>query len=197
MRRRHGTPAGFGDRTTRQASLRAGRSTPRRPPSTLAPSAEGASDHARQRQAVGDFDRRDVVLLGGLVRWRHSEDPDRQLRHRLEGGGRARRLLPGDRRRHLPGSRARCRRCARADRRSTMRSCSPPAGSTSTSPPNSFGPLNFVQRKYSDGGGRGDLPKRPVGADRASGAGERQFRRTEGQADHDRLRHAHRQLGVS
>ena len=33
---------------------------------------------------------------------------------------------------------------------------------------NSFGPLNFDRREYPDGGGRGDLPEGPVGADRPS-----------------------------
>ena len=160
----------FGDRTTRQASLRAGRSTPRRPPSTLAPSAEGASDHARQRQAVGDFDRRGVVRLGGLVRWRHSEDPDHPVRHRLEGGGRAWRILPGDRHRHLSTLRPRCRiapgRAAGQPRATPRRRparfqhrhqllCS----------------AQFRARKHPDGRGCRDVPKGPVGADRASGAG--------------------------
>ena len=82
--------------------------------------------------------RRWAILLGAVLfaacgSGRAARRGDGQFRHGLEGRGRAWRLLPGDRHRDLPALRARRDVAARAGRRSTTRSCSPPAGSTSTS----------------------------------------------------------------
>ena len=44
--------------------------------------------------------------------------------------------------------------------------------------------------------GRGDVPEGPIGADRASRPGQRQLRRTEGQADPDRCRHARKLVAL-
>ena len=116
------------------------------------------------------------------------------FRHGLEGRGRARRLLPGDRHRHLPAARARSDVAAG---RTAGQPCATARRRPARLQPRAklLHPAEFRAGEHPDGRGRGDLPEGPVGADRPSRAGQRQPRRTQRQADHDRLRHPHHQLG--